>query len=596
MRANRLAAVAEVPWENLLLGGHYESGVYPVALQLVDLPIIRAVQKLENINQADGRLPVCAYSAELSGRRPDGSRYKVLVKGDDQHGLPYGADGDIFFALFKIADEMADSDRTGLFSTGEFPDPTVGMIARAMGRPMNGDTSRRIREALHRLSHVRIEMHVNQQASDIGLALLTNCGDNVSADDMSADSVRRVFQPAEPDGSPVRPARKGADTIGVLHVLEYAVKRTYDRREEGEDWIAHLQINPVWLRELAGGWAAWINVERYIGLRSPIAKRLYQLFAGESARGVAAPWTVELRDLQTRCGMAGLSRRPAAVRASVEEAAAELVNCEVLSAVQSEKMKRGRYTFTFVPGPQLRMAALLRGVGALDVRELRIQRMLLRHFGVTRENADRMLAERSSRVYEALQYLLYVRDIDHTRVKRSWSAYLLKLVDGDANFSGDVRYQQWLARRRRGMVTSPGGGSSSVSQGDEEHRGTADSAVSRPRVLGDIALVPPLPRVPLIDAARTMAVSSHAAELWSVVRPRAAARYPSTHAVYVEDLAAYDLVDDTLTCVTATAFTLQMLERAGLLPIERELQGETDNRVSRIQVEIFDPARHTMHS
>jgi hypothetical protein len=222
--------------------------------------------------------------------------------------------------------------------------------------------------------------------------------------------------------------------------------------------------------------------------------------------------------------------------------------------------------------------------------------MLLRHFGVTREIVDKMLAEKPSRVHEALQYLLYVRDIDHARVKRSWSAYLLKLVDGDANFSGDVRYQQWLARRRRSMVAWPGGGSSGVVPGDEEHRGPVDSAVSRPRVLGDIVLVSPLPRVALIDAARTTAISSEAAELWTVVRPRAAAQYPSTHAVYVEDLAAFDLVDDTLTCVTATAFTLQMLERAGLLPIERELQGKTGNRVSKIRVEIFDPARHTVHS
>src|SRR5665213_621429 len=245
MRVSGLAAVAEVPWEDLLLGGRRESGVYPIALQLVDLPIIRAVQKLEATENANGRLPVCAYTAELSGRRPDGSQYRVLVKGDDRHGLPYGADGDIFFALFKIADEMQDADRADLFSTGEFPDPTVGMIARAMGRPMNGDTSRCIREALHRLSHVRIEMHVNQQASEIGLALLSGGVVKSLADSPVPGGAKLVVQPAEPDGAPVPRPRKGADTIGVLHVLEYAVKRTYDRREEGEDWIAHLQINPV---------------------------------------------------------------------------------------------------------------------------------------------------------------------------------------------------------------------------------------------------------------------------------------------------------------------------------------------------------------
>ena len=133
--------------------------------------------------------------------------------------------------------------------------------------------------------------------------------------------------------------------------------------------------------------------------------------------------------------MIGLARRPAAVRFSVEEAAAELVNCEVLDSIECKKLSRGRYAFTFVPGLQLRMAALLRGVGrSMCAVNAQIQRMLLRHFGVTREHADRMLEkERPSRVYEALQYLLYVRDIDHARVKRSWSAYLIKLVDGKAN-------------------------------------------------------------------------------------------------------------------------------------------------------------------
>jgi hypothetical protein len=584
MQLSQVGRSVDIPWEDLFLGSRQGSGIYPVALQLVDLPIIRAVQKLESVDEATNRLPVCAYRAELSGRRADGSSYKVVVKGDDHYGLPYGADGDIFFALFKVADELPEPDRSKLFNSGEFPDPTVGMIARAMQRPMNGETSRRIREALHRLSHLRIEMHLSQTAHDIGLALLTGSagemsrGDAIRPDSLAASPTLR---PREPDGAPVPRTRKGADTIGVLHVLEYAVKRTYDRREEGEDWIAHLQLNPVWLRELAGGWAAWIDVERYVALRSPIAKRLYQLFAGEAARGASTPWIVELADLQARCGMIGLARRPAAVRFSVEEAAAELVNCDVLDSVECKKLSRGRYAFTFVPGLQLRMAALLRGVGALDARELRVQRMLLRHFGVTRENADRMLAERPSRVYEGLQYLLYVRDIDHARVKRSWSAYLIKLVDGEANFAGDVKYQQWLARRRRGIASGPGSGGSSVIRLD--HGKIAD----------DVGQVPPLPRVPVIDAARTAAISSEAVDLWHSVRPVAAARYSSAHAAYVEDLAPFNLEDDTLTCVTATAFTLQMLERAGLLPIERELSDKTGSRVSKLRLEVFDPVRHT---
>ena len=581
-----------VPWEDVLLDPRPGSdGPHPVALRLVDLPLIRAVQKLEAPEHADGRLPVHAYTARLRGRRADGSAYDVVVKGDDKHGLPYGSDGDIFFALFKLADELGEPQRTELLATGNFPDPTVGMIARAMNRPMNGETSRRIREALHRLSHLRIEMHLTQAAQDLGTLLLTRSTGGGLSDQSSTP------YPVEPDGSPVPRLRKGVDTVGVLHVLEYAVSRTYDRRSEGEDWISHLQINPVWLRELAAGWAAWISVERYVSLRSPIAKRLYQLFAGEAARGVASPWSYGLSELQERCGMVGIARRPAAIRDSIHEAATELVNWEILGAVECAKVGHGRYAFSFEPGPQLRMAALLRGVGALDVRELRIQRMLLRYFGVTREQADRILAEHPSRVHEALQYLLYVRDTDHTRVKRSWSAYLLKLVDGDANLAGDVRYQTWLARQRRvvsgevDQATQQPIGDASVSSVVQRAMGDADAASTH----GGLHLVTGVAeasRVPAIDAARTIPVSTEAVLLWGRVRERAAARYPQTHRAYVEDLAPYELAADTLTCVSATEFTLRKLESAGMSSIEEELTGASSGVVRRLRIEVFDPERH----
>ena len=583
-----------IPWKELFADGQGDiAGPHPVALRLVDLPIIRPVQKLEGPESADGRLPVCAYTVQLKGQRSDGSRYNVVIKGDDKCGLPYGADGDIFFALFKLADELPEPQRGKLFSTGEFPDPSVGMIARAMGRPMNGETSRRIREALHRLAHLRIEMHMSQASQELGSALLTESieGDHSSRSLSSAGALisrDRRLRPVEPDGAAVARPRKGVDTVGVLHVLEYAVTRTYDRRDQGEDWIAHLQINPIWLRELAGGWAAWISVERYVALRSPIAKRLYQLFAGEAARGVTTPWTFGLAELQERCGTVGIARRPAAVRLSIQEAAAELVAHDVLVDVRSAKVGHGRYTFTFAPGAQLRMAALLRGVGALDARELRVQRMLLRYFGVTRDTTDRMLAERPSRVYEALQYLLYVRDTDHTRVKRSWSAYLLKLVDGDANFAGDVKYQNWCSQQRRGLMAPDTLTPNSSSISNE----LSGRVSIRRSMSDDIRLVASAPRVPLIDARRTVPVTTEATVLWTRVRARAATQYPATHAVYVEDLAAFDLVDGTLTCVTGTEFTLRMLENAGLAPIEHELRIATEGRVSNLRLEIFKPERH----
>src|SRR5215469_4464321 len=192
----RSVVQAVVPWEDVLLEARSTTlGPNPVALRLVDLPLIRAVQKLESPIGPDGRLPTHAYTAALQGRRADGSSYDVVVKGDDKYGLPYGSDGDILFALFKIADELSEPARTQLITTGKFRDPTVGMIARAMGRPMNGETSRRIREALHRLSHLRIEMHVTQAEQELGTLLLAQ-----STADEPDDG---ALHPIEPDGGPV---------------------------------------------------------------------------------------------------------------------------------------------------------------------------------------------------------------------------------------------------------------------------------------------------------------------------------------------------------------------------------------------------------
>ena len=110
----------DIPWEDLLLGDRQAGAVYPVALQLVDLPIIRAVQKLEAVEEGTSRLPVCAYRAELSGRRADGSSYKVVVKGDDHHGLPYGADGDIFLPCLKLPTSCPNRIERAFSAVGNF--------------------------------------------------------------------------------------------------------------------------------------------------------------------------------------------------------------------------------------------------------------------------------------------------------------------------------------------------------------------------------------------------------------------------------------------------------------------------------------------
>jgi hypothetical protein len=180
-----------------------------------------------------------------------------------------------------------------------------------------------------------------------------------------------------------------------------------------------------------------------------------------------------------------------------------------------------------------------------------------------------MLGERPNRVYEALQYLLYIRETDHTRVKRSWAAYLAKLVDDDVNLSGDVKFQEWLARRRREVEPGP----------------RLRAALSEPVAVE---------RMPAVDSSHVSPRTVSATELWDSIRERVATKYELTHSAYVEDLVAYDLSGDTLTCVAGSEFALRKLRAAGLDAIEAELEAATDGRVTRLRLEPYHPERHAV--
>jgi len=99
-----------------------------------------------------------------------------------------------------------------------------------------------------------------------------------------------------------------------------------------------------------------------------------------------------------------------------------------------------------------------------------------------------------------------------------------------------------------------------------------------------------------LDARRATPINSEAVDLWTDVRERAIARYPVTHAAYVEDLAAFDVSGDELTCISSTPFTLRKLESFGLGPLEQELRTASEGRVTRIRLEAFDPVRHEVKS
>lgn len=415
------------PYELLLSARGVSALPIPAPLDLVEIPFIRATYKLED-RDAAGNLPVEAYKITHETTSADGSRYRVTVQGSAEHGLPYGNDGDILVALFKLLDHHKLVD-------GLFPSPSVRMIADALGLPMTGQNAERIRGALARFGHVRFETRKVFRAEELAGAITR--GEDAS--------------PVAPDSAVPRRQAKAAQQEEVTWLLQYRWETSYDRKEDGEQRIRHLWVNPIWVAQAIAGWAAWIDTGVYGELSGPIARRLYQLMASFAARGRPAPWLFGLEELRAACAMSATSE-PKKVRDRLVKAGEALQEQGVLARFDLRSPKKGQYVFTAEPGPVLQVASALRGVGLLDLHEARVQMLLLSHFGVNARVARQLVREQAHQVYWVLAYMVYRENLGE-KVDNA-GGFIRRLVQEGYNPRGDDGFQRWYDRRMSALATA----------------------------------------------------------------------------------------------------------------------------------------------
>lgn len=446
-------ALTPRPDDRLLLAEQGASALpSPVALQLLEIPIVLPVQKQPAA--VGDRLPDSLWRLEYELVAADRTRYRVRVTGDPVLGLPYGRDADVLLALFRILDEEREMHDLG---TGTFRQPSFQMICRALGMGATGPLVQRIRDALRRLSHVRIESRVLVDRSAEAAQLLASDGAAPAAP--TASTVRRheieesrwLLEYRTEERTVEERATESDPDVDVAGTGNGA-----DGRVERTLWVHELRLNPFWVNQAISGWAGWIDVERHADLKSITARRLYQLCAAYAARHVRTPWVLPEHELRAACMLSTDGKKPTRVRQMLTDAAAELVEAGVLGRHEWHGTpRRGPMELVLEPGPLLQLSGLLRGVGLTDPPDVRIQYALLRAFGVTAPKARAVIAEKPSQVAEVLLRACHLRATDPTAVTKSWAGWIIHHVEHDTSFAGEVGFQQWRRTALKKLDAAP---------------------------------------------------------------------------------------------------------------------------------------------
>ena len=548
------------PDDRLLLAQHGAGGLpSPVALQLLDVPFVLPLQ--QQPARADGQLPESAWRVETELTATDRTRYRVRVTGDPYLGLPYGRDGDVLLALFRILDEGRDVHD---LATGTLQNPNYHMICRALGLEATGPLVQRIRDALRRLANVRIESRLLVDRSAEATRVLAHDGSALPTAATGGTVRRHEVEESRwlleyrteartvEDRTAPEDARSSAAPTDVTSVgddPDSPARRVRRARVERTFWIHELRVNPFWVSQAISGWAGWIDVERHAALQSITARRLYQICAAHAARNLRVPWAFSERELFAACLLSTDGRKPTRLRQQLTEAAQELTEAGVLSEYAWHGApRRGGMEFTLGPGPLLRVGELLRGIGLTDPPDVRVQYALLRAFGVSAPKARALIAAKPGQVAEVLLRACHLRATDPGAVNKSWAGWIVYHVEQDTDFAGEVAFQQWRRTELAAAERSVERASSGVAGGAT---GATTGAARRLRAgHADHERPAPENRGRMTPDAGPAATSSPAlpdVDAWAVVRggrptedPDAAARWERVRAALYPTLASFD--------------------------------------------------------
>lgn len=491
----------------------------PFPVDLTDLPIVLST-KTQPKPGPDGVLPKEAYVVEHELNLPDGRRLLLDITGHPRYGLPYGeTDLKVWVALFSLI------DRHGWYD-GVIRDASVGMIVDAVGADQSAAGYRAVRDALNRLSQVRFSIQAITRTEQLTLALAGG-GENPTV-----LPVREVVTEHDRDSgwvieygehvrhrrvTPVDPTdpRWDEDSAGGKYQTEHRIK--------------YLRVNPALVKQAVNGWAAWIDLDRYRRLRSPYAMRLYILLAGRAARErvVAGEWTYSLGYLRAVCA-ADKMTRAAHVARRMHLAAEALKEIGVLKEATYHGAN-GNYTFTFVPGPELRLASWFYGIRPTDLEETRVLLATLARFGVSHEEARKRLAKDESLLRHLVQYAIYLEQKDPGAL-RNPAGFILSMLDKRKSFASDKAFVRWL-----------------------ENGGKPPKEKAQ-----QITLAPP----PEATRCTLEPKDPEAVRIWQEVLSALSSELPRVTMLHFEHLAPYEIVSDTLVCCATNSFSAEWVLRS----------------------------------
>jgi hypothetical protein len=395
----------------------------PYSADLAGVPFI--VPVLRQPRTKEGRLQESAYRLVLTVRGPRGIEATVVVQGDQDLGLGYGFDHEVWVALVAVFLKRARQDPE-VFRTGLIQDVPVREIVREMGREWDSAHAKRVYETIRRFS-----------------------GTNFRFDKIIPHDPRVEDDGVLVPGSTGRSFRREES---VTHFLMMSSLVKEQRGDQEVTLIRWLRIDPIWLRQAAAGWAAWLRRDVVSRMEQLLSHTLYPLLASQAAFATPQPWQTTLGELCERRGIplsdTGNST-PGMVLKRIGVALDELVRLDVLSGWEQEG--RGRKAVLILrPGPVLASAAALRGATALDEPVARKLLMAAERLGLTQATARRAAEEQPQLLRDVVAYAIY-RD-QRGEISSSTASFIQKLLKEGFNPRSDPSFLKWLAELQRGAT------------------------------------------------------------------------------------------------------------------------------------------------
>ncbi len=247
------------------------------------------------------RLSDSADDSAITYPPPGGGRWRVLPSPGDR--LPGTFDQDVYVELWRRYEE-AGSPADGTVSF------TLHAFLRSIGRRVDGRTYEQLRSALARLEHTTLESH------------------HAYYDGKTATFVDTRFTLLT---AVVIERRRFADRD------QLTLFSAFPASEPGE---AYVTLSPVPRANIAAGHTAFLSANQYMGLSSPVARRLYRLIAVAREEGCEL-WRVTLAQLAEQLPLA--QRYPSHLQRVLQPAHEMLIAAGLLHQVSVRQQMREWY-------------------------------------------------------------------------------------------------------------------------------------------------------------------------------------------------------------------------------------------------------------